>query len=637
MIISKFCRAAAILSAALLFLTVLSVRAAIPPAENLLPADTLVMLTIPDFSRARADAHESPQWLFWNDPAMKPFHDKFVSGLNDALIGPLEADLGVKIDDFEDLPQGQLTFAISRNNWDGKGDHSPGIIFLLDAKDKADLLKANLATLQKKWTENGKTLRTQTVRGVPFSVVMISSNDVPGALTNLFTPRPQTQELGRQPEPEKPHELVVGQFGSLLIVGNSIEAVDPIVAHLTGSEMPALADDSTFAADKIAQFHGTPLYYAWFDANTYFGILAATPPPEPNSQAPTVFPSMQWNKLITAMGLTGVKSICFSYNDTREGAQANVFIAAPEATRQGLLKMFAPESRTAVPPAFVPANATRFVRWRIDGQQAWKTLQEMLNNISPSATIGLNAAIDMANANAQQKNPGFDIRKSLFENLGDDFIRYEKPPASSAANPAAAPSLFLFSVQNGDHAVAAINTLVSMAASGQKAPEPRAFQGHKIITIPLPGAGRARGPASSQRFLYCSAGDGYVALTTDVSMLEGYLRSAANPPKPLSGLPGLIDAAQHVGGTGNGVFGFQNQRELLRTLFKTLNAQSPDGMAAFGPMFLLPKELRDSMDFSLLPDYDAVSKYFYFTVYAGSSTPNGISFETFTPRPPQLN
>jgi hypothetical protein len=637
MIISKFCRAAAILSAALLFFTVSSVRAAIPPAENLLPADTLVMMTIPDFSKARADAHESPQWLFWNDPAMKPFHDKFVSGLNDALIGPLEADLGVKIENFEDLPQGQLTFAISRNGWDGKDDHSLGIIFLLDARDKADLLKANLAVLEKKWTDGGKTIRTQTVRGVPFSVVMISSNDIPGALTNLYTPRPQTQELGRPPELEKPHELVVGQFGSLLVMGNSIEAVDPIVAHLTGSEMPALADDSTFAADKMARFHGAPLYYAWFDAKTYFGILAATPPPEPNPDAPTIFPPMQWNKAITALGLTGVKSICFSYYDTREGAQANIFIAAPEATRQGLLKMFAPESRTAVPPAFVPADATKFVRWRIDGQQAWKTLQDMLNNISPSATIGLNAAIDMANANAQQKNPGFDIRKNLFDNLGDDFIRYEKSPAKSAANPLAAPSLFLFSVHNGDGAVAAITTLASMVGSGQTAPAPRAFLGHKIFTIPLPGAGMAGGPAASPRFIYYAAGDGYVALTTDVSMLESYLRSAANPPKPLSGLPGLIDAAQHVGGTGNGVFGFQNQRELLRTLFNTLNAQSPDAMSAFGPMFLLPKGLRDTMDFSLLPDYDAVSKYFYITVYSGSSTPNGISFETFTPRPPQLD
>ena len=105
----------------------------------------------------------------------------------------------------------------------------------------------------------------------------------------------------------------------------------------------------------------------------------------------------------------------------------------------------------------------------------------------------------------------------------------------------------------------------------------------------------------------------------------------------MSGFPGLIDAAQRVGGTGNGVFGFQNQRELLRTLFKTLNTQSVESMNVLGPMYLLPKELRASMDFSLLPDYDAVSKYFYISVYAASSTPNGISFETFAPRPPKLN
>ena len=53
-----------------------SLRAAIPAAENLLPSDTLFFLAIPDCSALRTAAHQSPQWLFWSDPAMKPFHDK---------------------------------------------------------------------------------------------------------------------------------------------------------------------------------------------------------------------------------------------------------------------------------------------------------------------------------------------------------------------------------------------------------------------------------------------------------------------------------------------------------------------------------------------------------------------------------
>src|SRR5215472_14563320 len=49
-------------------------RAAIPPVENVLPADTLFLLDTPDSAALRAASHQSPQWLFWNDPAMKPFH-----------------------------------------------------------------------------------------------------------------------------------------------------------------------------------------------------------------------------------------------------------------------------------------------------------------------------------------------------------------------------------------------------------------------------------------------------------------------------------------------------------------------------------------------------------------------------------
>jgi hypothetical protein len=43
------------------------------------------------------------------------------------------------------------------------------------------------------------------------------------------------------------------------------------------------------------------------------------------------------------------------------------------------------------------------------------------------------------------------------------------------------------------------------------------------------------------------------------------------------------------------------------------------------------------MDFSLLPDYDQVSKYFFISVFNGSATADGISFKAFSPRPPGLN
>src|SRR5580698_8495647 len=86
--------------AAVYLLAVSSLFAAIPPAENLLPADTLVMVTVPDFSTLRATSEQSPEWLLWNDPAMKPFHDNFMARWNNKFIAPMEQNLGLHVSDF---------------------------------------------------------------------------------------------------------------------------------------------------------------------------------------------------------------------------------------------------------------------------------------------------------------------------------------------------------------------------------------------------------------------------------------------------------------------------------------------------------------------------------------------------------
>ena len=276
-----------------------SLRAAIPPAENLLPSDTLFFLTVPDCAALRAAAHQSPQWLFWNDPAMKPFHDKFMAKLNEAFVAPLEHDLGVKLADFADLPQGQFTFAVTQNGWTGGDDPPPGMLLLLDARDKSDLLKTNLDALKKKWTDDGKPIRTENVRGISFSVVTLSSNDIPIARRHFAPDASRCRNSARTPKPEKPAELVIGQFESLLIVGNSVKAVEPVAAHLTGSLLPALNDDAIFAADKLSQFRDAPLYYGWFNAKTLFNVLAHAPQAPESPTRPARWRMPQWTKSST--------------------------------------------------------------------------------------------------------------------------------------------------------------------------------------------------------------------------------------------------------------------------------------------------------------------------------------------------
>ncbi len=616
------------------------VRAAIPPAENLLPADTLLLITVPDFSTLRAAGKQSPQWLFWNDPAMKPFHDKFMARWNEKLVAPLERDLGVKFSDFTDLPQGQLTFAVTQNGWTGGDNPMPGLLLLLDARGKSDLLKTNLAALRKKWTDAGKPMRNETIRGISFSVVPLSSNDIPATLAGVFPKRRPVQELGKENKTPPPGEIVVGQYESLLIVGSSLKVVEPVATRLTGGALPPLADNALFAADRLAQFRDAPLYYGWLNAKTLFDVLVHITPPELNPEAPSPAPPIPWDKILGASGLTGLKSASFSYRESHDGSQLNFYLAVPEAGRQGIFKIVAAAPKDANPPAFVPADAVKFWRWRVDGQKSWAALEKMLSDISPAWLDSLNSAISIANATAQQKDPNFDVRKNLIGNLGDDWISYQKAPAGKTpADLSSAPSLFLFAALHPDQAVLAIKNVASLTSSQENAPAPRDFLGHKIYTIAL----RSPRP-SAPRSLYCAASGGYVAFTTDVSMMEAYLRSANSKARTLRETAGFASAAQHVGGAGNGLFAYEEQRAVMREAITALKNSSTDNPAAGGanassalPFASPEKIFSEWMDFSLLPDFDKVSKYFYFSVTGGSVTADGLSFKVFAPRPPQLN
>ena len=617
-----------------------STFAAIPPAEILLPSDTLFLLTAPDCAAFRVAMHQSPQWLLWNDPAMKPFHDNFIVKWRESFVAPLERDLGVKLADFEDLPQGQFTFAVTQNGWTGgDDDKTPGLILLLDAGGKSDLLKTNLAALKQKWSDAGRPVRTETIRDIKFSIVTLASNDMPASLAALIPQSQPDQELGKETKPVKPGQVVFGQFESLLIVGNSIEAVAPVATHLTGGAMPALDDNAIFAGDKISQFRDSPLYYGWFNAKTFFNLLAHIPPAEPNPLAPSPMPQLPWDKIIAASGAMGLKSASFTYRDSHDGSQVNFFLAAPESSRTGIFTILAAAPKSSGPPPFVPADAVKFWRWRVDSQKSWAALQTMLADISPAALTSLNSLIAIYNMTAQQKDPDFDIRKNLIGNLGDDFMSYQKaPPGKTPEDLKNAPALFLFAAANPDQAVLAIKNLASMGAAGAQ-PAPRDFLGKKIYSVPLPGRttqfGVAPAPAGS---IYFTASSGYVAVGKDSSILENFLRSAANPGRPLNATAGLIDAAQQVGGAGGGLFGYQNNRETMRFAFEQLkNSKSNPAAQALVSQSNLFGMLYKSADFTLLPDYETVSRYFHFSVFGGSTTADGISFKFFAPRPPQLN
>ncbi|HWW01453.1 MAG TPA: hypothetical protein VNZ64_17280 [Candidatus Acidoferrum sp.] len=634
-----------------LFLLNFTSRAAIPAAEKLLPDDTLVLVTAPDFSRLRDLAKKMPQAQCWNDPAMKPFKDKFLLKWNEELVKPLERELDVKLGDYTSLLQGQITFAVTQNGWQGQDGEMPGLLLLLDSRDKSAQLKKNLADLRKKWVDAARPLRTEKIRDVEFTILPLSTNDVPQTLRKFLPKRGEVQELGNDketPKPQSKDELVLGQFESLLLVGNSTKALEKVVVRLTGGAVPALGETAAYQANHLAMFRDAPCY-GWVNAKVLLDLIVRqAAEKKENPDAPNPF-DLKPDKIISALGLSALKTFACSFQASNEGLVVQLFLGVPEASRQGIFKILAGEPKESNPPRFVPADATKFQRWRLDGQKAWAILEKTIGDISPQWLSGINFLLDTANTAARDKDPAFDIRKNLIGNLGDDMISYEKPPrGASPAELRSPPSIFLLGSPQPEQLAAALKSvLVYLSQQAGTPPQEREFLGRRIYSVPLrPMGPPTSGAATPVSFNY-AAGGGYVAMSTDASMIEEYLRSSQSDAKALRDAAGLTEAAQKVTGPGTSMFGYQNEAETLRGFFEALRKEpgsttnsstaSGLGMLQAGLGFSAATQgFKDWLDFSLLPPFDKVSKYFYFSVYGGSANAEGLMLKAFDPVPPAL-
>jgi hypothetical protein len=150
--------------------------APVPPPDKLLPADTVAMLTISDYAKAKGDWDKWATVRLWKDEAMKPFREKFYTKMKADLMEPLEREFGVKLSDYKDLFLGQITLAFTPATGADKNDS--GFLFLVDTKDKSGVLKTNLAGLKQKWIDSGKAAKTDKIRVIEFTTLIFSSDDI---------------------------------------------------------------------------------------------------------------------------------------------------------------------------------------------------------------------------------------------------------------------------------------------------------------------------------------------------------------------------------------------------------------------------------------------------------------------------
>ena len=608
---------------------------AVPAAEKLLPPDTLGFLTVPDWAQGRTSFSNSATGRLWADPAMKLFKEKFLEKFAAEKIQPLEKELGFAFTNFLGLARGQFTLAVVPNGWDGRSEKQPGLLWLMDVQENRALLKTNLTELRRKWTESGRKMRTEKIRDVEFTTVIVDAQEIGKSLEKitpgLAGPKPAAPAESA-PATNRAIEWVIGQSGSLLVVSDAARDVEQVLARQAGGGVPALADQAVFAAN--APMLRDAQAFLWINVKPIMATLARKPAEQPG-QTKSIFGAMPTvEKLLNALGLNGVQTLAGSLQLDAEGSTARLAMRVPESGRRGLFSILAVEPKDAAPPPFIPADAVKFSRWRIDLQKGWTTLENALVEISPQSAGLTKLVLDTA---GKDRDPNFDFRKQLLANLGNDVVTCEKAPRGGSN----APALLLLGSKNAEPMASSLRAVTSIfPQEGLKYGE-RDFLGRKVFSVVVPPLAA---DGAAHPLTYAASG-GYVAISADAATLEEHLRGGENAARPLRDFAGLKEAAQKIGGLASGYFSFENQKESGRAAFAAAKKDPSAVVDLLGAGQLSTvlgvfggdgKPMGEMFDVALLPPYEQVAKYFHFNVGAIGVTPDQITFKLFTPLPPAL-
>ena len=567
--------------------------------QSLLPAETVLVMAAPNYASAKKHFKGGASAQFWDSAEFKPFRKKLVNGFEENVLVRIEEELAIDFEAFEEMASGPVALAVVPGLAAGE---EPALLLLLDAGRKSFALRRTLSRMKRDWKKADRKVSETEISGVDFTTLS---------------------------EPEGNRQMHVGRVGTQLVIGTKPAQIEGVLARLNGNGDGPLADNAAFAASHSALLKEAD-FYVWTNPSAVLPQLLDNLPDGAEL-------GIDFGEVVSALGINGLGTFAMAYSERPSGAHYELFIGLPKAKRKGLFGLLETKRAGASPPPFVPTNVSSFLRWRLDMDAAWKNLDKLMLELSPDVANMVEFTVGLL---GKDKDANFDFRKSFLNNFGDDLILYQMPPKGTALNDiGAGPIVVLVKSPNPDELIKGIGAVPGILPPplNETAMLPRRLGDHTVYSFEL-----AEFPDPStgdlvKMELLLAARDGYMAVATDTDLLQMLLDGKTSGS--LAKRDGLVTAAASVGGMDSGIFGYQNDRNMVLNTMDSLrdNADQFDMILSMIPTDGFGEvSLSEWLDFSLLPTGSKIEKYFDFTVYGAETNDRGISLKMFSPRPATL-
>jgi hypothetical protein len=561
---------------------------ALPRTAKLLPPETILLMNIDDFQQLKTQFEKTSLYRFYTDPAMAAFVDDAKAKWREKIQKLDDNDIFKAIFGADVLPQGRVAAALVLNE-QSKDFNEPPVVIITQWGEGIDKIKEAVDKMLKKNIEvGGHQKRSEKYRGVSIEITI---DEASTTLNHCF-------------------------IGDSFIAATDIDLLKFVIAHIKGAASPTLADDTDYnAAMKTVGPHHDIDFYVNIK-QIIKTILAEDSAGEARQRT-------------ASLGIDNIAALGCSVAVGRSpgnSASAKAFLKINGA-KKGICKMLETESAGFNLPQFIPASTYSVTFFNLNIKKAYDELYSILYSFNPQYAAMMQA---MDLPDSPDGEPGLKLKSDVISYLGSQIVISQSvnKPFSNTSTPA--ESLIALAVNDRNAIEKSLSLLHSKLLAANNPDARRELLGHTIYllgpsALPFlrpgltPMQTRSESNAPQIPTLAFTVTDTHLIFASEPAV-ERAIRALSSTEALSVGPVKWFTSAKSAIPSVVGIAALEDNAASSEVFWWMIKKSGKAGSSAGSAIGQL-------VNFDLLPQFDAVRKYFGLSAFYGISTPEGFFFE----------
>lgn len=573
----------------------------LPKTARLVPAETILLLNIENFSELKKQFEETNFYKLYKDPTMAAFVEDFTTKWRQKM-REMDNEILRTIVDAEVLPQGRLAVALVFGEQSKNVRESP-FLLITQWGENVSKIKEAVDKMVEKAVEDGAHRKSEDYRGVSIKTIIEEDSS---ALSYCF-------------------------IDDCLIASMNLEVVKFVIAQTEGSSSPTLADDVDYAATigAIGPYHDIDFYI------NIKQIIKTALAEDATGKTQTTIANLSLDNA-TAFGASiGLSRLPGS-------SYCGKAFLMVKGAKKGVFKMLDVGSGVLRAPRFIPSSAYSISFLNLNIRKAYDELYNILYSSNPAMAAQMLTPLLPPSPDGQ---PGLELKSDIISHLGSQIVIAQSTRKPFSRNSAPTESLIAVAVVNQQAVEKSLSLLHSKVIAPNNPDARRELLGHTIYLVRLPGlpffpTGRTpmqapAGPGVPQMpTLAFTITDTHLIFGTEPTV-ERAIRTLSSAEAESVGSAKWFEEATFPIPSVVGLAYLEDNAASSELLWWMMEETAKiSGSGSSGSMGItIPPDA--GMMFSqmglfntnLLPEFDALRKYFGLFAFYGISRQDGFFFE----------